>query len=125
MKHAKFSIFYSLIVALFASVSVFAQAETFSDPNVDYEFDVPSAKWTMTVKPSATSPNVEYVYEDRNDGHFEIRKITAAENATLSEVVRDEERKLQFLPGFVAGKEEPFRGKLSGGAYNFEFVRAG
>ena len=39
----------------------------------------------MTVKPSATSPNVEYVYADRNDGHLEIRKLTVTKDAQLAE----------------------------------------
>lgn len=125
MKHARITILFSLIVTVVAAVSAFAQVQTFSDANVDYTFDVPNERWKMTVKPSATSPNVEYVYDDRNDGHLEVRRITAGENAKLSEVIQDEEQKLQFLPGFVAGKEESFSGKLNGSAYNFEFVRAG
>ena len=110
---------------LLAAVSAFAQGETFTDPNVDYSFDIPDAKWKMTVKPSATSPNVEYVFIERNEGHLEVRKLSAAKNAILTDVIRDEEQKLQFLPGYVAGREENFGGNLKGAAFNFEFVRAG
>ncbi len=40
-------------------------------------------------------------------------------------MLRDEETKLQFNLGFVAGKEENFKGALSGKVYNYEFVRSG
>ena len=116
---------FSIIVGLSAVASVFGQAESFSDPNVDYGFDVPDVKWKMTVKPSATSPNVEYVFGDRNDGHLEVRRIKVAKEATIANIMRDEEQKLQFLPGYVAGPDETFAGRLRGGVVNFEFVRAG
>ena len=115
----------SIIVGLSAVASVFGPAESFSDPNVDYGFDVPDVKWKMTVKPSATSPNVEYVFGDRNDGHLEVRRIKVAKEATIANIMRDEEQKLQFLPGYVAGPDETFAGRLRGGVFNFEFVRAG
>jgi hypothetical protein len=103
---------------------VFAQ-ELFSDVNVDYTFTIPDSKWKMTVKPSATSPNVEYVNGDRVDGHLEVRRLTVARDAILTDVIRDEEQKVQFRPGFVAGREENFSGRLKGAIYNFEYVAAG
>ncbi|MBX3245475.1 MAG: hypothetical protein KF685_13565 [Acidobacteria bacterium] len=103
-----------------------AQDETtFSDPNVDYSFEVPDVKWKMTAKPTATNSNVEYVYVDRRDTHLEVRKVSVASNVPMADVIRDEEQKLKFMPGFVAGKEESIGGKLSGSVFNFEFVRAG
>ena len=79
----------------------------------------------MTVKPSATSPNVEYVYGDRFDGHLEVRRLAVAKDAILTDVIQDEEQKLQFRPGYVAGKEENFAGRLRGAIFNFEYVAAG
>jgi hypothetical protein len=79
----------------------------------------------MTVKPSATSPNVEYVFVDRNDGHLEVRRLKVTKEAPFADIIRDEEQKLQFLPGFVAGLDENFAGRLRGAIFNFEFVRAG
>lgn len=108
----------------FAVIAVSAQISTFSDANVEYTFDVPNSRWKITAKPSATSPNVEYVYVDRNDGHLEVRKLTVAQDSVLSDVIRDEEDKLKFLPGYVAGKEENFGGKLSGRVFNFEYIKS-
>ncbi|MGI8638538.1 MAG: hypothetical protein ACR2MG_01075 [Pyrinomonadaceae bacterium] len=125
MKLTKLSFLFSVIVGLLLTVSTFAQSETFSDRNVEYTFDLPEANWKMTVKPSATIPNVEYVYGDRSNGHLEIRKLEVKSNQLLSDIIRDEEQKLQFLPGFVAGKEEDFKGSLGGKVFNYEFVRSG
>ena len=116
---------FSVMVGLIFTFSAFAQTEKFSDPNVDYTFEIPDAKWKMTAKPSNISQNVEYVYDTRTNGHLEVRKISVRSSEKLEDIVRDEETKLQFKPGFVAGKEENFKGALSGKVYNFEFVKSG
>lgn len=125
MKHTRASILFSIALSLILSATAFGQAGIFSDPNVDYTFDVPDERWKMTVKPSATKPNVEYVFVDRNDGHLEVRKVAVAKDALLGDVIRAEEEKLQFLPGYVAGRDENFSGRLRGSIFNYEFVRGG
>lgn len=125
MKLNKFSFALTIVLSLAMTVAAFAQTETFSDPNVEYTFNLPDAAWKMTVKPSAMSPNVEYVYNDRKDGHLEIRKLSVKPGELLSDTIREEEVKLQFLPGYVAGKEENFQGAVGGRVFNFEYVRSG
>lgn len=125
MKPNRLMLVLIAIAAFLAAVPSMAQTETFSDPTVDYSFQLPDGKWKMTVKPSATSPNVEYVYGDRVDGHLEIRKLTVTKDAILTDIVQAEEQKLQFRYGFVAGKEENFAGHLRGAVYNFEYVASG
>jgi hypothetical protein len=125
MKHTKYSGLVTLVLGFVLSVTAAAQGSTFSNPDVEYTFELPDVKWKLTVKPSATTPNVEYVYAERNDGHLEVRKLNVPSKAVLTDVIRDEEIKLQFLPGYVAGKEEPFGGFLNGTAFNFEFLRSG
>lgn len=122
MKILKSSLLFSFLIAL--SVSAFAQTD-FSDPNVDYTFTIPNDSWKITVKPSEVSPNVEMVYNFRKDGHLEVRKLTVEENALYGDIISQEEQSLQFLPGYVAGTEDNFRGTLSGKVFNFEFVRSG
>lgn len=118
-----------LVLAMLAVVSAvapaMAQTETFSDPAVDYSFQLPEPKWKLTVKPSVTSPNVEYVYGDRMDGHLEVRKITVAKDAILTDVVQSEEQKLQFRLGYAPAREENFSGRFRGSVFNFEYVAAG
>jgi hypothetical protein len=119
------SLLFSMVIGLFFAVSAFAQSQTFSDPNVEYTFELPQATWKMTLKPSQISPNVEYVYGDKTDGHLEIRKITIKSGEMLSDTIDKEEERLQFLQGYVTGKEEPFAGKLKGTVFNYEFIRSG
>ncbi|HMJ09718.1 MAG TPA: hypothetical protein VK468_11975, partial [Pyrinomonadaceae bacterium] len=72
---------------IIAAASVFAQDNSFRDPNVDYSFDLPDARWKMTVKPSSTIPNVEYVFIERNDGHLEVRKLAGPKNAIITDAI--------------------------------------
>ena len=123
MRSIKLSLVMFALVLGVAS-STFAQ-QAFSETSVDYSFSLPDAKWKMTTKPSSTSPNVEYVYGDRFDGHLEVRKLTVPKDVILTDIVETEEQKLQFRPGFVAGKQENFNGKLRGVIFNFEYVAAG
>lgn len=126
MKLKKLSLILSVFASLIFAVSAFAQTETFSDPNVDYTFEIPDTKWKMTAKPSNISPNVEYVYGTRQDGHLEVRKMSVKSGETLDSILEDEETKLQFnKQGFVAGKLDDFKGALTGKVYNFEFVKSG
>ena len=120
MKLNKLSFIFVIFAGLFMSVQMFAQNTTFSDPNVEYTFEIPQANWLMTNK----SPNVEYVYGDKKDGHFEVRKLTLKAGETMADVIGGEEQKLQFLPGYVAGKEENFQGTYGGKVFNFEYVRS-
>jgi hypothetical protein len=113
------------LTLVFTVISAYAQGGSFSDSNVEYSFDLPDAKWKMTVKPSTTNPNVEYVYGDRLDGHLVIRKQTIAKGAPLTDVISDEETKRQFLPGYIAGKQESFAGRSKGAIFNFEYVASG
>ncbi len=116
----------SAVLLLTFAVFVCAQTSTFNDVNVEYTFDIPDATWKMTVKPTVASPNVEYVYGDRLDGQIEIRRVTSKADELVTDVIlRETEQKLQFMQGFVAGKEETFAGNLKGKVFNFEFVKAG
>lgn len=125
MKSRKLSFLFLVVVSLLLAVSAFAQTDTFSDANVEYTFNLPETTWKMTAKPSATSPNVEYVYGDKQDGYLEIRKTAVKTGAALSDLIGGEEQKLQFLPGYVAGKQEDFKGSFGGKVFNYEFVRSG
>ena len=118
-------ILFSASLALLFALSAFAQTDSFSDANVDYTFDLPEATWKQTVKPSTTSPNVEYVYGDRSNGRLEVRRITIKAGDLLADTIRTEEQRLQFQLGYVAGKEEEFKGSLNGRIFNYEYVNSG
>ena len=103
----------------------FAQTANFSDVNVDYTFELPEATWKQTVKPSTTSPNVEYVYGDRSNGRLEVRRILIKADDLLGDIIKTEEQRLQFQPGYVAGKQEDFKGSLGGKVFNYEYINSG
>lgn len=125
MKHKNVSVLFSALFCLTAFVAAFGQTKTYSDPNLEYTFEVPDERWKVTARPSATNNSVEMVFVDRNDGHLEIRKMSSPRATPWADVVREEEIKQQFLQNYVAAKEEKFAGKLSGPVFNFEYTRAG
>lgn len=125
MRSIKLTFTIAVFAIITAAFPVFAQDSVFSHPDVEYSFSIPDSTWRITSRPSTTSPNVEYVYGDRRDGHLEVRKLTVPRNAILVDVIEDEESKQQFLRGFVAGKEENFAGRLRGTVFNFEYVQDG
>jgi hypothetical protein len=112
-----------LLIAL--PVGALCQVSTFSDPTVEYTFVLPESGWKMIAKPSATNPNVEYVFNDRREGRLEVRKLPVEKDSFMSDIMRDEESKLQFLQSYVAGKEENFNGNFRGNIFNYEFVSSG
>ncbi len=126
MTNMKFTkLLLSVAACLLFAISAFAQTDTFSDEDVEYSFALPEVVWKQTVKPSTTSPNVEYVYGDRNSGHLEVRKIAIKSGDLMTDTISGEEQRLQFLPGYVAGKSENFDGALDGKIFNYEFIRSG
>lgn len=97
-----------------------SQTKTFDE----YSFDLPNGTWRVIS--GKDEPETELIYGDRNDGFLEIRKISTVSNASLAEVIdREQNQKLQFLPNFVNGKEENFKGNLSGKVANYEFTKSG
>jgi len=118
-------VLFAVAIGLLVTFPAFAQTETFSDANVDYTFSLPEATWKQTVKPSTTSPNVEYVYGDRSNGRLEVRRILIQADDMLADVIKTVEQSLQFQPGYVAGKQEEFKGSLGGKVFNYEYINSG
>lgn len=107
-------------------ISVVSAQQTYSSDTVEYTFDIPSPTWKSILEPDATHPHPEFVYGDRLDGYLTIRKEVVDAGTTPSQLARsDQDLKLQFLPGFVPGKEEPFNGRLDGVTMSYEYVRSG
>lgn len=115
----------SLVFVALMSPAVLAQ-QTYTHEKVDYTFDLPSAVWKVILEPDAGHEHPEFVYGDRLDGYLTIRKEIIDAGTSASEVARrDADLKLRFLPGFIQGKEEPFKGRLEGVTMSYEFVRTG
>lgn len=114
-----------LLPILVPTLVASAQESVFSDPAVDYSFTLPEPKWKLTVRPNATNNSVEFVYGDRTDCHLQVRRISVPSDTLLAQIIEEEEQRLQIRPGFVAGREENFNGKLRGAVFNFEYLASG
>lgn len=116
---------FSLVLLVVLAQVVSAQ-QTYTHDQVDYTFELPSTMWRTIVEPDPAHENPEFVYGDRLDGHLTIRKEIVDAGTSASQLAqRDADLKLRFLPGFVQGKEEPFKGRLEGVMLSYEYVRSG
>lgn len=114
------------LMLLVVMVQVASAQQLYSHDKVEYTFELPSATWRAILEPDAGHDHPEFVYGDRLDGYLTIRKEVVEAGTGPSELSRrDQERTLQFLPGFVPGKQESFNGRLDGVTMSYEFVRGG
>ena len=116
-----------MLVLLGLTVTPGALAQQlYSHENVEYTFELPSTVWRSIVEPDAAHEHPEFVFGDRLDGYLTIRKEVVEAGTTPGDfAMRDQDLKLRFLPGFVQGKQEPFKGRLDGVTMSYEFVRTG
>lgn len=116
-----------LLALLLPSLVARAQeAQAYMNDKLDYVIELPSATWRVVPLTDSVHEYVEFIYGDRSDGLLRIRKEIVEAGAKPSELAaRDRDNKLRFQPSFVEGKEEPFQGRLSGVAANYEFTRGG
>lgn len=119
-------LFASLAMSALCVAGALAQ-ESFTNKNVEYTFELPNTTWKTTVKPDDNIHRyVELVYGDRMDGHLRIRKEAVASEETPAELAaRDADVKLRYLPGYVAGRQESFAGRLNGVTSGYEFTKEG
>lgn len=122
MKH--FTALLALIV-LGSAVAVSAQETLVSDQG-EYSIELPSSQWKSIAESDTSRERAEFVYGDRMDGFLQIRKeIVDAGTVAADVALRDQDQKLRYIPGFVAGKQDPFSGRLSGVTASYEFTKAG
>lgn len=125
MRKLSITLACALLIVLSSSGAP-AQTETFTDANVDYTLELPSAAWRLNERPSPDNSLAGFIYGDRTDGYLQIRKEVVDAGVTPQQLSqRESEQKLRFLPGFVEGKGEPFSGRMNGAAFNYEYTHAG
>lgn len=113
-------------LALLLSSSAVAAQETFTGPGDEFSLELPNSTWRVTIRPDAAHQHAEFVYGDRNDGYLRLRKEMVDAGQTASDLAdRDLDVKLRYLPGFAAGKEERFAGRLNGVVVNYDFTQGG
>jgi hypothetical protein len=117
---------FVILAAVSSPAVAFAQAHSYTSPKVDYVVDFPSTVWRLVDEPDEMHQHAEFVYGDRNDGYLRIRKEKMEDGLTVREFARrDQEQKVQFLPGYVDGKEENFPGRMNGVTMSYEFTQGG
>ena len=115
-----------IMIAMGAAASVATGQHAFTNDKIDYMLELPSTQWRVISEPDAAHEHAEFVYNDRLDGHLQIRKEIVEAGTKASDLARrDLDQKLRFFPGFVEGKEETFSGRLSGITISYEFVKTG
>lgn len=125
MRRLTLSLAASILLALSLAASAAAQSQTFSDKNVDYTLELPSATWRLVSTPDEMQ-RAEFVYGDRLDGYLQVRKeLVDAGTAPSDLASADKENKLRFKPGYIDGKQDKFAGRLSGVTASYEYTHAG
>ncbi len=120
----RITLFVLILSGLMGSAAI-AQ-ELYTNDKVDYTLELPSSNWRVIAEPDAAHEHSEFVYGDRLDGYLQVRKEVVDAGTTASALAqRDQDQKLRFLPGYMAGKEDPFKGRLDGVTVSYEFVKTG
>ena len=123
MKHL-IAVFGLMLIA--GGCSTAAAQQAYTSDQVDYTIELPSSVWLAISEPDAVHEHAEFVNGDRLDGYLQIRKEVVDADTTASNLARrDLDQKLRFLPGFVEGKDEPFKGRLNGVTVSYEFIKSG
>ena len=117
----------ALITTLIAvSYSLAGAQEVFTNDNLPYSLELPSASWRALSEPDAAHEHLEFVNGDRLDGFLQIRKEMVDSGMTTADVARrDRDQKFRFFPGFVEGREEKFSGRLSGLVVSYAYIKTG
>ncbi len=114
----------AVLLLIAGSCSLAVAQEIYTSDQVEYSIELPSTQWRVISEPEVAHEHAEFVYGDRLDGYLQIRKEVVDAGTTPSDLARrDMEQKLRFLPGFVEGKQEPFKGRLNGVTVSYEFIK--
>jgi hypothetical protein len=118
-------IIFAFVLALALPLMAAAQ-QTFTNESIEYTLELPSQTWRVIQEPDSLHQHAEFIYGDRNDGYLRIRKEVIEAGTTAADISRrDQEQKLRFQTGYVAGKEEKFAGRLSGVTFAYEYTAGG
>ena len=123
MRILKLVLISSLILMTY---SLAGAQELFTNDNIPYSLELPSASWRAISEPDAAHEHLEFVNGERLDGFLQIRKEMVDSGMTAADVARrDRDQKFRFFPGFVEGREEKFSGRLNGVVVSYEYIKTG
>lgn len=103
-----------------------AQEQPYTSETDEYAVELPSEVWKSVPRPDSERRHMEFVNGVRPDGYLRVRREVVEGGTELKEFARAEaDTKLRYQPGFVAGKDERFTGRLSGVVLNYEYTQGG
>ena len=103
-----------------------AQEQPYTSETDEYALELPSEVWKAVSRPDSEHRHTEFVNGVRPDGYLRVRREVVERDTKLLEFARGEaDTKLRYQPGFVAGKDDRFTGRLSGVVHNYEYTLGG
>jgi len=120
-----FGLFLLILICIASPAGAAAQEFSYTSPKAEFSVDFPSNTWKKTGEPDDVHQHTEFVYGDRWDGLLRIRKEALPEGTSIKDFALRDQNERTFLPGFMAGKDEPFNGRLDGTTISYEFTQAG
>jgi hypothetical protein len=118
----------SLILILIALLPSAAQGQqrSYTNRNLDYVLDLPSAEWRVINVPGVAHASTEFSYGQKSPVHLRIRREFVDDGVSPVDLVQRKQRFDRIsLRGYVKSVVEPFEGRLSGAKYAYEYVTAG
>ena len=91
----------------------------------EYVLEFPSDTWKAVERADTSRPQSEYVYGERSDGYFRLRKQLVETGTSTSDLAQRDQDRFRFKSGYVEGKTENFSGRLNGAVTAYEYTLAG
>ena len=119
-------LFICALALLACGTAASAQEQPYTSETDEYTLELPSEVWKAVPRTDAEHRRMEFVNGVRPDGYLRVRREVVEGDTKLQEYARAEaDTKLRYQPGFVAGKDERFTGRLSGVVLNYEYTLGG
>jgi hypothetical protein len=119
-------LFICALALLACGAAASAQEQPYTSETDEYTLELPSEVWKAVSRPDSEHRHTEFVNGVRPDGYLRVRREVVEGDTKLLEFARGEaDTKLRYQPGFVAGKDDRFTGRLSGVVLNYEYTLGG
>lgn len=116
--------FVVFVAAMIFPSTFKAQGRSYSSENVNYVLVLPSPQWRVINVAGIAHDTTEFSYDDAVQ--LRIRRELVNADASVTEVIqRQQHADRAFFRGYVKEKVEPFRGRLNGATYAYEYVTDG
>jgi hypothetical protein len=103
-----------------------SKGEVFEDPEGKYSLTLPAGWHAVTSRDGLGRPQVDIIYNVRENGLLKIRRIAVEAGAKAMDVAkREEEQSLRFQPGYAKGSVENFAASVNAALVVYDFTSGG